>query len=79
MTNVANELPLHLDIPPLRLDPGGVVRVGKWRISLDLIVEQYEKGMAPEDIVQLMIPCPLPMSIWLSVITCVTRRRFGAI
>jgi hypothetical protein len=31
--------------PPLRIDEGGVVRVGLGRVSLDLIVEQYENGM----------------------------------
>jgi uncharacterized protein (DUF433 family) len=37
---------------PLRVDEGGVVRVGKSRVSLDLIVEQYENGMTPEDMVR---------------------------
>jgi uncharacterized protein (DUF433 family) len=37
---------------PLRVDHGGVVRVGNSRISLDLIVEQYENGMTPEDMVR---------------------------
>ena len=45
-------LPLHADPPPLRVDEGGSVRVGKSRISLDLIVEQYENGMTPEDMVR---------------------------
>lgn len=40
---------LHADRPPLRVDEGGAVRVGNSRISLDLIVEQYENGMTPED------------------------------
>ena len=31
------------------MDEGGAVRVGKSRISLDLVVEQYENGMTPED------------------------------
>lgn len=35
----------------LRVDDGGVVRVGKSRVSLDLIVEQYENGMTPEEMV----------------------------
>jgi uncharacterized protein (DUF433 family) len=52
MTSLANGLPLHADLPPLRVDEGGAVRVGKSRISLDLVVEQYENGMAPEDIVR---------------------------
>ncbi|MGO9110164.1 MAG: DUF433 domain-containing protein [Thermoguttaceae bacterium] len=47
-----NDLPLNADPPPLRTDEGGAVRVGKTRIGLDLVVEQYENGMAPEDIVR---------------------------
>jgi uncharacterized protein (DUF433 family) len=46
------ELPLHADRSPLRVDPGGAVRVGTSRISLDLVVEQYENGMTPEDLVR---------------------------
>src|SRR5437764_15476079 len=45
-------LPLHLDPPPLRVDEGGAIRVGTTRISLDLVVEQYENGMTPEDLVR---------------------------
>ena len=45
-------LPLHADRPPLRVDDGGVVRIGNTRISLDLVVEQYENGMTPEDMVR---------------------------
>jgi uncharacterized protein (DUF433 family) len=45
-------LPLHAEPPPLRVDEGGVVRVGKSRISLDLIVEQYENGMTPDDLIR---------------------------
>jgi uncharacterized protein (DUF433 family) len=52
MTTATNELPLHTEPPPLRLDEGGVVRVGKSRVSLDLVVEQYENGMTPEDMVR---------------------------
>ena len=52
MTNLANGLPLQAEPPPLRVDEGGAVRVGKSRISLDLIVEQYENGMTPEDLVR---------------------------
>lgn len=44
--------PLHLKRSPLRMDEGGAVRVGNTRISLDLIVEQYENGMTPEDMVR---------------------------
>src|SRR5690242_3680884 len=45
-------LPLHAEPPPLRVDEGGAVRVGSGRISLDLVVEQYENGMTPEDMVR---------------------------
>lgn len=38
--------------PPLRVDEGGAVRVGDSRITLDLIVEQYENGVSPEDMVR---------------------------
>jgi uncharacterized protein (DUF433 family) len=48
----AEALPLHTDRPPLRVDEGGAVRVGNSRISLDLVVEQYESGMTPEDLVR---------------------------
>jgi len=43
---------LDAEMPPLREVEGGTVRVGKTRISLDLIVEEYENGMTPEDIVR---------------------------
>ena len=52
MTNLTNGLPLDAEPPPLRVDEGGAVRVGNSRISLDLIVEQYENGMTPEDMVR---------------------------
>jgi uncharacterized protein (DUF433 family) len=52
MTNPANGLPLPADRYPLRVDEGGVVRVGNSRVSLDLIVEQYENGMTPEEMVR---------------------------
>ena len=34
------------------MDEGGAVRVGKSRISLDLVIEQYDNGMRPEDMVR---------------------------
>ena len=43
---------LRVDPPVLQVDEGGVVRVGKSRISFDLIVEQYENGMTPEAMVR---------------------------
>src|SRR5262245_60862462 len=48
----AEALPLHADRPPLRVDEGAAIRVGKSRVSLDLVVEQFENGMTPEEIVR---------------------------
>jgi uncharacterized protein (DUF433 family) len=45
-------LTLLADSLPLRVDEGHVVRVGNSRISLDLVVEHYENGMTPEDLVR---------------------------
>jgi len=45
-------LPLHPERPPLRIDEGGVVRVGQSRVSLDVIAEQYENGMTPDEMVR---------------------------
>jgi uncharacterized protein (DUF433 family) len=45
-------LPLNAERPPLRVDAGGVVRVGLSRVSVDVVVEQYENGMSPEDLVR---------------------------
>jgi uncharacterized protein (DUF433 family) len=47
-----NGLPLHAELPPLRVVEGGTIRVGNSRFSLDLVVEQYENGMTPEDMVR---------------------------
>jgi uncharacterized protein (DUF433 family) len=52
MTNATNELALHAEPHPLRTDEGGAIRVGKSRVSFDVVVEQYENGMTPEDLVR---------------------------
>src|SRR5438067_381409 len=49
---IAASLPLPAEQPPLHVDEMGVARVGRTRVTLDLVVEQYENGMAPEDIVR---------------------------
>src|SRR5947207_415711 len=46
------ELLLRAEPPPLQTDEGGAVRVGTSRVSLDLVVEQYENGMTPEDMIR---------------------------
>lgn len=48
----ANALSIRAEHPPLRVDAGGTLRVGQSRITLDLIVEQYENGMTPENMVR---------------------------
>ena len=45
-------LPLHSEAPPLRVDEGGAVRVSNTRVSLDLVVQQYENGATPADMVR---------------------------
>lgn len=45
-------LPLNGEPNSLRIDESGIVRVGNTRITLDLVVEQYENGMSPEDMVR---------------------------
>ena len=37
--------------PPLHEDQDGVVRVGGTRVTLDTVVEAYEEGATPEEIV----------------------------
>jgi uncharacterized protein (DUF433 family) len=49
---VDGPLPLRTDPLPLRGDKGGAVRVGKSRVSLDLVIEQYENDMTPEEMVR---------------------------
>ena len=43
---------IQADPVPLRVDEHGVIRVGDSRITLDLVVHEYEKGESPEQIVE---------------------------
>ena len=52
MEIVVCQLPLRAEAPPMRVGAGGVIRIGTSRISFDLLVEQYENGMTPEDLVR---------------------------
>lgn len=45
-------LPLGPEPLPLREEADGTLRVSNSRITLDLIVEQYENGMSPESMVK---------------------------
>lgn len=42
----------HTGRYPLRFDERGTIRIGNSRIRLDLLVEQYENGMSPEDMIR---------------------------
>ena len=52
MTKLASGLTLHDEPPPFRATEEGGICIGDSRITLDLIVEQYENGMTPEDVVR---------------------------
>ena len=44
-------LALGAEVPPLKADRDGVLRVGGTRVSLDTVVTAFNMGMAPEEIV----------------------------
>lgn len=44
-------LPIHAELPPLRVDEGGAVRVGPSRVTLVTVIEAYRDGATPEEIV----------------------------
>jgi uncharacterized protein (DUF433 family) len=60
MSTILQPIQVHSDSAPLRLDDTGTLRVGGSRITLDLIVEQYENGMTPEDMVRAYDVLSLP-------------------
>jgi uncharacterized protein (DUF433 family) len=45
-------LALHPDNLPLRMDDDGTIRVADSRITLDVLIEDYESGISPEAIAQ---------------------------
>jgi uncharacterized protein (DUF433 family) len=42
----------HTDPLPFREEEGGIIRIGRSRVSLDIVVEEFENGLTPEDIVR---------------------------
>lgn len=46
-------LTIHADPVPLRIDADGEVRIGGTRVLLDLVVQTFREGVAPETIVQM--------------------------
>ena len=52
MNGLADELPVQADTVPLRVDEGGVVRVGDSRVALVELLDEYENGKTPDEMVQ---------------------------
>jgi uncharacterized protein (DUF433 family) len=49
---VLEQKPLTLSIP-LREDPPGVLRVGKSRVLLELVIRAHQQGRSPREIVEM--------------------------
>ena len=45
-------LTLQADPMPLRIDQDGTIRIGNSRLTLDVLIEEYDEGASPEAIVQ---------------------------
>jgi uncharacterized protein (DUF433 family) len=45
-------LTLEAEIPPLRIDRDGVVRIGPSRVPLDTIIEAFDEGYSAEAIIE---------------------------
>ena len=56
---VLEQMPLTLSIP-LSEDPPGVLRVGKSRVLLELVIHAFQRGETPEGIVQSYSTLSLP-------------------
>jgi uncharacterized protein (DUF433 family) len=41
---------LTAEPPPLRLDQDGTLRVGRTRVTLDIVIGEYDRGSTPEEI-----------------------------
>jgi hypothetical protein len=63
----------------MNVGPPLAVRVGNSRISLDLIVEQYENGMMPEEMIRAYDTLVLADVIRSSPITYGTAMKCGLI
>lgn len=51
MTVLEQQQPLSLPIP-LYEDPPGVLRVGKGRVLLEMVIRAFQRGQTPEAIIQ---------------------------
>jgi hypothetical protein len=45
-------LTIHPDSVPLRIDDKGDVRVGRSNVLFDFLIERFEEGASPEELVQ---------------------------
>jgi uncharacterized protein (DUF433 family) len=45
-------LAIHQDPVPLRVDEEGTIRVGNTRVTLDVLLGDYRRGMTPKQIVE---------------------------
>src|SRR2546423_1099129 len=45
-------IPIRTDVPPLRQDSSGALRVGSSRVLLELVIRAFQDGATPEAIVQ---------------------------
>jgi uncharacterized protein (DUF433 family) len=50
--NTLDKKPLTLSVP-LREEPVGVLRVGKSRVLLELVIGAYQRGASPQEIVRM--------------------------
>src|SRR5438128_946054 len=57
--SVLEQDPLTLSVP-LREEPPGVLRVGKSRVLLELVIHAFQRGATPEAIVQSFDTLSLP-------------------
>ena len=48
--SAAGWLEIKAELPPLQADADGVIHVGNSRITLDVIVEAFEQGLAADEI-----------------------------
>jgi hypothetical protein len=56
---VLEQMPITLSIP-LWEDPPGVLRVGKSRVLLELVIHDFQRGETPESIVESYTTLSLP-------------------
>src|SRR5262249_52631226 len=46
-------LPILPETPPLRVDESGAIRIGNTRVLFVLVVQAFQNGVSPEQIVQM--------------------------